>query len=300
MTKTKLNKKLGFPPYEVKGVPTSNLSKPESTHPYPSSQEHSFTLVEGATHVGIFNNLGGTFYRFVESFTHVRTSHNTRRVAFTLAEVLITLGIIGIVATMTIPTLINNYKEKVLVNKAKLAFSQVQNAIMMYVAQNHCSDVMCLFNMNYSSEKVRNELATVLKGATVCENTTTSLCKTYGIKYKNRTLINGSIADYGDNFPAGTRRIIMQNGVAIGITQQNNCIQEWEEILRDANGVPTGETILHINDVCAFIYIDSNNIKPPNQFGADVFRYILQSTGKFRLDYIDKVLHNGELDYDEY
>ncbi len=33
--------------------------------------------------------------------------------AFTLAEVLITLGIIGIVAAMTIPNIINGYNKKV-------------------------------------------------------------------------------------------------------------------------------------------------------------------------------------------
>ena len=32
--------------------------------------------------------------------------------SFTLAEVLITLGIIGVVAAMTIPTLISNYQKK--------------------------------------------------------------------------------------------------------------------------------------------------------------------------------------------
>ena len=32
--------------------------------------------------------------------------------SFTLAEVLITLGIIGVVAAMTLPSLIGNYKKK--------------------------------------------------------------------------------------------------------------------------------------------------------------------------------------------
>ena len=35
-----------------------------------------------------------------------------KRVAFTLAEVLITLAIIGVVATMTIPTLVADYQER--------------------------------------------------------------------------------------------------------------------------------------------------------------------------------------------
>ena len=41
-----------------------------------------------------------------------RVQHDKTRRAFTLAEVLITLAIIGVVAAMTIPTLIANYQEK--------------------------------------------------------------------------------------------------------------------------------------------------------------------------------------------
>lgn len=36
---------------------------------------------------------------------------------FTLAEVLITLGIIGIVAAMTLPAIVSKYQEKVLVER---------------------------------------------------------------------------------------------------------------------------------------------------------------------------------------
>ena len=37
-----------------------------------------------------------------------------KKLAFTLAEVLITLGIIGVVAALTLPALISNYKKQVL------------------------------------------------------------------------------------------------------------------------------------------------------------------------------------------
>ena len=53
--------------------------------------------------------------------------HSPRKVAFTLAEVLITLGIIGIVAAMTLPGLIAKYQEKqwrVAYKKAYSEFSQ--------------------------------------------------------------------------------------------------------------------------------------------------------------------------------
>ena len=42
-----------------------------------------------------------------------------RKCAFTLAEVLITLGIIGVVAALTIPTLISKYQEKQTIVKLK-------------------------------------------------------------------------------------------------------------------------------------------------------------------------------------
>ena len=55
---------------------------------------------------------------------------------FTLAEVLITLGIIGVVAAMTLPTVINNYKKQVAVNKLKKFYSVMTQAIKLEEAQN--------------------------------------------------------------------------------------------------------------------------------------------------------------------
>ena len=45
-------------------------------------------------------------FTFTEGATHIDNSNNIRHTAFTLAEVLITLGIIGVVAAMTMPVLL--------------------------------------------------------------------------------------------------------------------------------------------------------------------------------------------------
>lgn len=55
---------------------------------------------------------------------------------FTLAEILITLGIIGIVAAMTIPTVVANYKKKLFITKAKSIYSIMANVIEKSVAEN--------------------------------------------------------------------------------------------------------------------------------------------------------------------
>lgn len=55
--------------------------------------------------------------------------------AFTLAEILITLAIIGIVAALTIPSLIQNYKAVQLKSQLQKAYSLLNQAIQMEYAE---------------------------------------------------------------------------------------------------------------------------------------------------------------------
>lgn len=56
--------------------------------------------------------------------------------AFTLAEVLITLGVIGVVAALTLPALINKYQKVVIKNRFKKAYSLVSQAIKQVEVNN--------------------------------------------------------------------------------------------------------------------------------------------------------------------
>ncbi len=60
----------------------------------------------------------------------------TRKAAFTLAEVLITLGIIGVVAAMTLPTLIQNQQEKEKVVRLKKAYSVLNSALQRAITED--------------------------------------------------------------------------------------------------------------------------------------------------------------------
>ena len=63
-----------------------------------------------------------------------RTGEGSRvdgKCAFTLAEVLITLGVIGVVASLTLPSVVTNYQKKRTVNKLKSTYSILCNAIQM-------------------------------------------------------------------------------------------------------------------------------------------------------------------------
>ena len=63
-------------------------------------------------------------------YTHLTHSTHVKRAAFTLAEVLITLGIIGVVAAMTIPTISHNIQEMVLNNQFKKFYSTFKQAFI--------------------------------------------------------------------------------------------------------------------------------------------------------------------------
>ena len=79
----------------------------------------------------IFNN-GFT----LAGATHVDMPPINAKGGFTLAEVLITLGIIGIVAAMTLPTLVQNYKKKELVTKLQKVYTVMNQAINLAEVEN--------------------------------------------------------------------------------------------------------------------------------------------------------------------
>ena len=51
--------------------------------------------------------------------------------AFTLAEVLITIGIVGVIAAITIPSLITKYEKQKVATKLKLSYAELGNVIKM-------------------------------------------------------------------------------------------------------------------------------------------------------------------------
>lgn len=71
--------------------------------------------------------------------------------SFTLAEVLITLGVIGIIAAMTLPALVAKYQQIVLINMWKKHYALLQNAFSMVLADNDYS-LGVYDNVNYGTK----------------------------------------------------------------------------------------------------------------------------------------------------
>ena len=68
--------------------------------------------------------------------------HNyDKKSGFTLAEILVSLGIIGVVAAMTIPTLMMNYQKKIWEAKLKKTYSIATNACERMLIEENVSAV---------------------------------------------------------------------------------------------------------------------------------------------------------------
>ncbi|MCD8024656.1 MAG: type II secretion system GspH family protein [Candidatus Gastranaerophilales bacterium] len=69
------------------------------------------------------------FRFFKTKIFYKRFSAHTKIFAFTLAETLITLAIIGVVAAITVPAVLNHYREQEVVTKIKKVHSTISQAL---------------------------------------------------------------------------------------------------------------------------------------------------------------------------
>jgi prepilin-type N-terminal cleavage/methylation domain-containing protein len=182
------------------------------------------------------------------------------KTAFTLAEVLITLGIIGIVAALTIPTLINKYQEQEAVSKVKETYSMVSQAVNQWAGDIGCVGQIqkCMAAMDWQwgevyPEEPRMDWTHYLK---VIDKRTRRWDGTIpGWLNYERYFIDGTQVTDGN---AGS-------GCYMGVGKKYEAHRTFQYLL--ANGV-----ILAVSDgVGSFMWMDINGSKGPNRIAKDQF-----------------------------
>ena len=202
-----------------------------------------------------------------------KAAGNIKKYAFTLAEVLITLGIIGVVAAMTMPALVANYKEKEIITKAKKDYSLILQALRLAQAEAGIpGDNSVLYIGADTADDVAENLSKYIKGGHLClSNSKEELCK--DLNYK--VLMSSYTNKYSS---LKTPAIILPDNGVIFITLGNKCVDTVVSgPLLDEDGNqqknPDGSLVTWTdtrND-CGGIYFDVNGAKQPNKFGYDAF-----------------------------
>ena len=208
-----------------------------------------FTLAEGATHVDLPPTKAKLAFTLAEGATHVDLPPTKVKLAFTLAEVLITLGVIGIVAAMTIPTLITNHQKKVTVTKLQRAISVFNQAYKQSFDDLGDPAPEEAYNMG-TENYIKTYWAPYLK--------ITNICDTYSdCGYKSSTpFLTPMGAVQGSNAFVPNSRI--------GIST----IDGYFYIIFTSNwSATTGKFDIPSN----WVWVDINGPSGPNTFGKDVF-----------------------------
>ena len=212
-------------------------------------------------------------FTLAEGATYVAHCNKSRRVAFTLAEVLITLGIIGVVAAITMPSLVQNYKEKELTTRTKKVFSSIQNAsILGQQDSNSIGDNGSLFNRDDGYLKVTENFAKYFDGAKVCKRYSDCPQYYYAIKYSDYRY-NSSGEDMSGNISYQPRIILKDSSILYLAELIPSCDNVSVDVTYDSNGRPT--SFVNHREYCALIAFDVNGVKSPNQYGIDAFMAVI-------------------------
>lgn len=182
---------------------------------------------------------------------------------FTLAEVLITLGIIGIVAAMTLPAIISSYKKVELENRFKKASSTIENAVIATVTEYAMDDLLTKkSNENINAtipDELRNEM-----------NETFSSKLNIGHTYKLK------LANVGADPITHKANLKPVYGFLTGKQVYPLFVYNLEQkyILNDGTSVSLMIFQKHgVHDGIKVVFDTNGAFKGPNRFGYDIFIY---------------------------
>ncbi|MBR6163628.1 prepilin-type N-terminal cleavage/methylation domain-containing protein [bacterium] len=165
--------------------------------------------------------------------------------AFTLAEVLITLVIIGVIAAITVPTLITKYQKEQTVTRLKKVYSTLSQTTARAIADNGPIETWEIGLPNNSNDAISFINKYIAPYINIIKAPKDISEGWDSIFY----LLNGNEASYGE----GDVRFYISDGTSV-----------TSYIYKNSNS-----TVIRLD-----MYIDINGDKKPNKVGRDIFFFI--------------------------
>ncbi len=197
---------------------------------------------------------------------------------FTLAEVLITLAIIGVVAALTIPTLIQSSANGKIVAAVRKYQSVLSRAVLRYAVDNGCEGSLgsCGFVDTAGFWTAIKPYFAVAKD---CGLAAGEGCFAKGVDYKRLTGVSSSTI-YDD---LASPKAALNDGSSLSVyIASSSCSSSF--VSRSGTGP--------LANYCGTFTVDINGQKGPNQIGRDLFYFFITKQGVFPKGHFDDV-HNS-------
>jgi len=190
--------------------------------------------------------------------------------AFTLAEVLITLAIIGIIAAITIPSIIANHQKRTLETQFAKVYRTINQVVQLAIAEH--GDISTWDWKNAEASMSALEMDDFVKKYLIPYLNVVKFCPT-------DKSVRGCFVDRDVKRPDGSLwsnpnttsrpQVVLADGTAIQFYLRNNCLGKkgW----------------------CLSFDIDINGVKNPNALGKDFFYFaVYPQTNEFLPQGINK------------
>ena len=197
----------------------------------------------GEEFVGCQSNVqhDANFLKRTYSPIHLFTHSLKKRAAFTLAEVLITLGIIGIVGAMTLPLLVSKYQEKAWLTAFKKSYTVLSQAYLRASQDYGTANAWCAEKNTECGKTYFDILSPYLNIGQVWGFERPNIF--YKVSYRD---LDGRGMGPVNAFTTSHYKFALSDGTIIGIGHNNDLYSP-------------------------LLQVDTNGFRGPNQLGKDFF-----------------------------
>lgn len=203
------------------------------------------------------------FFCSLNYFQGIKTYNIIKKCAFSLAEILIIAGIIGIVAELTIPNLVYAEYELATIATIKKTFAMCATGFNNSVTENGTPDTWGLIGPG-DSVGLANINDAITKQFNVAQNCGTGAGCFPDTKYRNlKGKENDTVLDQDTTYT----KFRLIDGSSIAIKQfSSNCNENW------GDSMP-------LQNVCGIFCFDINGNGSPNTYGKDFFGFAFTKYG---------------------
>ena len=199
---------------------------------------------------------------------------NKMKKGFTLAETLITIGIIGVVAALTLPGVISDYNKKIYATQAKKFYNQLSNAFALTMADKNIDDFhdsrLLRSTENFNSGEVSGTAGDFIRKHFLSQEDCGTLSAAYSYA---RCSVNGNnYTNLGKSWSGNLNSLV--NSYYVGSPSQYYCVISNTGALVCMRPFATHE-------YTAYVLVDVNGPKQkPNMTGRDLFFFKVSKNGK--------------------